>query len=39
MATAYTVNTAATNHAAGRHRGESSRPVGNSRSIMVSAAA
>src|ERR1700722_6624172 len=38
-ATAYSVNTAATNHAAGRHRGERSRPVGNSRSMKAKLAA
>src|SRR5271154_1001871 len=33
MAAASSVNTVATNHAAGRHRREYSRPVGNSRSM------
>jgi hypothetical protein len=37
-AAAYSVHTAATNHAAGRHRRERSRPSGNSRSVNASAA-
>src|SRR5689334_3618510 len=38
-AAASSVNTAATNHGAGRHRREASRPVGNSRSVNASPAA
>src|SRR5580704_971387 len=38
-AAVYSVNAAATNHAAGRHRREYSRPSGNSRSMKVSPAA
>jgi len=38
-AAASSVNTAATNHAAGRHRREDSRPVGNGRSMNASPAA
>src|SRR5580704_10943818 len=38
-AAAYSVNAAATNHAAGRHRREYSRPSGNSRSMKANPAA
>src|SRR5579872_1467469 len=38
-AAVYSVNAAATNHAAGRHRRERSRPVGNSKRMKASAAA
>src|ERR1700683_3168297 len=38
-AAVYSVNAAATNHAAGRHRRELSRPAGNSRSMKASPAA
>src|ERR1700722_6718959 len=38
-AAVYSVNAAATNQAAGRHRRERSRPAGNSRSMKVSPAA
>ena len=38
-AAAYSVNAAATNHAAGRHRRERSRPSGNSRNMKANPAA